>query len=172
MRTLPVLRFASLAGLAMVLPRLLWPGQRLLWQGTASMPQGLYWQRPLTEVRRGMLVVAELPAAGDAVAVARGYLAAGHPVIKPVAAVPGDTVCQRDGVSVRVAAGTTVQETLGLVQASDRLGRLLPQWAGCQTLTHAVFLLSPQPQSFDSRYVGSVPLNALRGEAIALWTSP
>lgn len=156
--TAALLGLASLALGVVALPR-------LLWQGTASLPRGLYWQRPLTQVRRGMLVVADLPPAWHALAVARGYLAPGQPVLKPVAAIPGDTACHRDGVVFRKA------ERLGAVAATDRAGRALPQWAGCQTLGEDVFLLSPAPQSFDSRYVGSVAIRALRGEGVPLWTT-
>lgn len=165
MSTSALLRIASVTLCVLTLPRLVWPGHRLLWQSTASLPRGLYWQRPLTQVRHGLLVVADLPPALHALAVARGYLGPGQPVIKPVAALPGDTVCQHGGGVFREA------ERLGTVAAADSAGRALPQWTGCDALTDNVFLFSTRTTSFDSRYFGSIPMQALRGEAVPVWTT-
>src|SRR5216684_4379252 len=81
------------------------PGQRvgharalrpLLLNVSASVPRGLYVLIPLTTVTRGMLVVFPPPPAVAALLVRRGYLAPHTPLLKPVAALPGETVCVQD----------------------------------------------------------------------------
>lgn len=59
-----------------------------------------------------------------------------------------------------------------LARQRDQLGRPLPAWEGCRTLTDGeVFLLnSDEPDSLDGRYFGPLPRTAIVGRAIPLWT--
>jgi type IV secretory pathway protease TraF len=98
-------------------------------------------------------------------AAARGYLPDGALLIKPVAAGAGDLVC-RHGPHVAIN-GRTAASAAG----ADRRGRPLPRWSGCRRLTAAqVFLLSPEPASFDGRYFGPLSRRTLMGTALAVWT--
>jgi type IV secretory pathway protease TraF len=142
-----------------------WSGHRLLMQPSASLPRGVYWQRPVQRLAVGLLVSADLAPEARTFAAARGYLRAGLPVLKPVAAVPGETVCWRDDVL------TIDGRVAGPIVPLDRLGRLLPRPYGCVVLRDAVLLLSTYSAfSWDGRYFGLTPLKAIRGEAALLWS--
>jgi len=143
-------------------------GPHLLLNLTASVPRGLYVLTPLTLLstpEHGMLVAFPPPAPVAAFAVRRGYLAPQIPLLKPLAALPGETVCVHDaGV---VIAGQFVAQ----VASADSLGRPLPRWRGCVTLGPGeVFPLSLAPRSFDGRYFGPVAVRSLLGRAVPGWT--
>jgi type IV secretory pathway protease TraF len=96
---------------------------------------------------------------------ARRYLAFGVPLIKHVAALPGQIVC-RSGRTITVD---------GIVEAEaldrDARGRELPAWQGCRAVqTGEVFLMNAAvPDSFDGRYFGQVPDSTIIGSATPLW---
>lgn len=96
----------------------------------------------------------------------RRYVPLGIPLLKPVAAVSGATVC-RVGLNV-TADGAPLAMALG----ADRLGRALPVWSGCHRLGDGeLFLLAgASPSSFDSRYFGPVSAGDVVGRAVPLWT--
>ena len=148
----------------------------LCWQGwergyrinvTPSLPKGIY---KLKE---------EAPAVGDVVSIClegeaaelareRGYLRHGscksglRPLLKYLAALPGDSVnqsmesilCGRDGTLMcRWPAGA---------KARDRQGRELRPATLPQTVPDGMALiLTPHEGSYDSRYFGLVPLASL-----------
>jgi len=142
------------------------PIPRLVWNASASAPIGLYGVVPHAAITCGDLVLAALPPAARALAAERGYLPAGIPVVKHVAAMAGDTVCSRSGVVT--IDGRPIAKQL----AADTCGRPLPAWNGCHTLRGGqVFLLNPAaPDSFDSRYFGPVERRAILGKLAAIWT--
>jgi len=136
----------------------------LLWNGSSSIPIGLY---ALTNgiAAKGQLAVVRLPNATKLLASARGYLPASGWLIKPVVAVSGDTVC-RHGQIIRISG-----RLRALAHRRDTRQRLLPRWHGCRHLTAAeVFVLSTEPGSFDSRYFGPVEHGNVIGTAIPVWT--
>lgn len=141
---------------------------RLLLNVTASVPPGLYVRSPLTPLStltHGMLVTFPPPASVASFAVRRGYLAPQIPLLKPLAALPGETVCVHDH-------GVVLQgDFVAPVALADRLGRPLPRWRGCLTLGPGeVFPLSLAPRSFDGRYFGPVAVESLLGRAIPVLT--
>jgi conjugative transfer signal peptidase TraF len=142
------------------------PARRLFFNPSASAPRGWYWQRSPAVYATGMRVFAALPEDAALLAEERRYLPREIPVLKRIVAGPADTVCERQG-EVRIN-GHLVARAL----PEDRLGRPLTPWQGCRVLTSKeTFLLSLEtPASFDSRYFGPLPAEALRGQAIALWT--
>ena len=87
------------------------------------------------------------------------------PLLKPVAAVAGDTVCHLDHVLYVNGA------SYGAVLTAAH-GRPLPHLApGCQVVpAGSIFLASPVARSLDSRYFGVVPLARLRAVAIPVLT--
>ncbi len=147
-------------------PSLAPPAPRLIYNVTPSAPIGLYAVRPARRLGPGRPVLAALPPDAARLADARGYLPAGAPVLKRIAAGPGDTVC-RTGAQVTIG-GRPAAKAL----ARDRLGQPLPAWRGCRTLAaDQVFLLSgDHPAAFDGRYFGPTPAGLIVGEARALWT--
>jgi type IV secretory pathway protease TraF len=88
------------------------------------------------------------------------------PLIKRILALPGQTVC-RTGPTIAVDS-----IEMGVARERDHRGRVLPVWEGCHTLAGAqVFLMNwDEPASLDGRYFGPIPLNAVVGRAVPLWT--
>ncbi|HET6942116.1 MAG TPA: S26 family signal peptidase [Sphingomicrobium sp.] len=140
------------------------PRAMILWNRSASVPAGLYLLRPAPNPGRGAMVAAMPPPAAVELAARRRYLPRNVPLVKRVAAVPGDSVCA-DGERV------TVNARLAAVRwRSDGLGRPLPWWSGCVKLgTNAYLLLGTSPDSFDGRYFGATPRDGILGEAKLLW---
>jgi hypothetical protein len=61
---------------------------------------------------------------------------------------------------------------MGVARERDHRGRVLPEWEGCHTLARdEVFLMNwDEPASLDGRYFGPIPLHAVVGRAVPLWT--
>jgi hypothetical protein len=61
---------------------------------------------------------------------------------------------------------------MGVAREYDHRGRMLPVWQGCRVVAgDQVFLMNwDEPASLDGRYFGPIPLNAVVGRAVALWT--
>lgn len=137
-----------------------------VWNASASVPIGLYAVRPLGDLTVTDLVVARpLEPLADWLH-ERRYLSEGAPLIKRIAALPGQKIC-RNGFAVTVD---------GIVMAKarerDHAGRPLPVWRGCFLLLPGeVFLLNwDEPASLDGRYFGAFPIKAVIGRARPLWT--
>ncbi len=136
----------------------------LVWNATASAPEGLY-----------RLHADRSPAIGDWAAVRppqplarwlerRGYLPDGVLLIKQVAARAPSRVC-RHGDAITVDG-----QIVARAEFRDRAGRLLPVWRGCTVLTeHDLFFLNSAAGSLDSRYFGVLPREAVVGRAEPLW---
>lgn len=145
----------------LVLPLFIPLPPTLLWNTSASVPVGLYRLTSLHAPDRGALVavIPDQPLASFMVR--RGYIGRDTPLLKQVAALPGQEVC-RSGVTISID-GTAV----GTVLLSDRNGRPMPSWQGCRRLsTNELFLMNTAvPDSFDGRYFGATPLTAVIGNA-------
>ncbi len=142
------------------------PAPRLIWNATASTPTGLYALQPI-----GRLHVRELVAVRPPAPIARyladgGFLPKGVPLLKHVMAVVGQTVC-RAGNAI-----TIDRIEVGLAHDRDHLGRPLPRWSGCHTLTLGeIFLMNATvPDSLDGRYFGPFPITSIIARAVPLWT--
>jgi conjugative transfer signal peptidase TraF len=141
------------------------PPPRLIWNASASVPIGLYAVDPPRAPKVADLVVVSPPASLAQFLASRGYLPVGVPMLKHIGAVWGQTVC-RYGRKVRID-GAPVGEALG----TDRLGRPLPVWQGCLTLSAGeVFLFNQDVRdSFDGRYFGLVSTGQILGRARPIW---
>ena len=140
------------------------PHPRLLWNASASAPIGLWRVAPGTPVTRGDIVVARLPEPWRGLAARRRYLPANVPLIKRVAAEPGDRICATG------AAVTVNGIAVAIRRATDGAGRPMPLWQGCRTLHDgAVLLLMDDPMSFDGRYFGPTARSDIIGKAYPLW---
>jgi conjugative transfer signal peptidase TraF len=144
------------------------------WNGTPSMPRGLWLVRSLaSQLHRGDIVAA-CAKPSDAV---RTYVGKGEcqdtglePLVKEVVAVDGDTVSVTE-------AGVVVNDAL--VPHSARLhvdgqGRsldaLFPIPAPSVVAPGFAWLVAPTDKSFDSRYLGAFPLTAIIGQMEPLLT--
>lgn len=146
-------------------PMPLKPAPKLIWNGSASVPIGLYAVHPIADLHLGELVLVRPPVAIARYLEERGYLAMGVPILKQVLALPGQSVC-RFGRAIAVE-GTAVGDALD----RDRLGRSLPVWRGCRIVAEGqVFLMNRwSASSFDGRYFGPLPASTVIGRATPLW---
>ncbi len=136
------------------------PRPRLIWNASASAPVGLYRVDAARRPALGDLVVIAPPDRVARFLAERRYLPLGVPLMKHVAALPGQTVC-RFGAFVSIDG-----RQAAVAQARDRLFRPLPVWQGCRRVgAHEVFLLNPADASLDARYFGVVPDAGLIGRA-------
>ncbi len=123
-----------------------------------SVPVGVYLlhtaRAPLT---RGTLVLLPVPAR------VQRWKSSWTPLLKPVAAVAGETACVRDG---------------GLVIDDEHYGRVypeaggyrLPHMEGCLTVGEGhIFVASKAYRSLDSRYFGPVQVTEVTARATPLW---
>lgn len=142
------------------------PAPRLLWNASASAPLGLYHLRKTDHPRVGQLVAILPPAPLARWMSGRHYLPQGVPLLKHVAALPGQRIC-RHGVIITINGKTVAKAKL-----RDSKGRALPVWSGCRTVpANALFLINPSiPDSLDGRYFGPLPARNMLGQAIPILT--
>lgn len=151
---------------AILIVSMLWqPRPRLVWNVSASAPVGLYAVSAPERLRAGEMVVAWTPEPARSLAAERRYLPYNVPLVKRVAAAPGERVCamgEAIWVNGRHVAGRRL---------ADGAGRPMPGWTGCNDLgAGEYFLLMEDPASFDGRYFGVTRAEDLVGRAVPLWT--
>ena len=142
------------------------PAPKLLWNASASVPIGLYAVHHVGALYVGELLVVTPPEPLSSFLDQRRYLPKGVPLVKRIAALPGQTVCRSqrtifvDGFAIGAALGR------------DHLGRPLPVWQGCRLIAAGrVFLMNRQSRdSLDGRYFGPLPATTIVGRADPLWT--
>ena len=139
---------------------------KLIWNASASVPIGFYTVGTAADLRVTDLVAVSAPEPLAGFLSQREYLPRGVPLMKRIAALPGQTVC-RIGRIVSIDA-----IAMGEALAHDRRGRELPVWQGCRTLrANEIFLMNWDVQdSLDGRYFGPFPKNSIVGRALPLWT--
>jgi conjugative transfer signal peptidase TraF len=142
------------------------PLPRVVWNASASAPIGLYQIEPLPDPPLGALVAVTPPAPLARWLAERGYLGERVPLLKHVAAKPGQRVC-RIGAVVSVDAQPVVA-----ARQRDGRGRPLPVWQGCRTLRAGeLLMLNPDhADSMDGRYFGPLPASTVLGRAIPILT--
>jgi conjugative transfer signal peptidase TraF len=138
----------------------------LIWNASASVPIGLYAVESAGPLRAGELVVVTPPEPLANFLADGGYLPHGVPLMKHVAALPGQSVC-RNGLKVTVDA-----VTVGEARERDSRSRPLPVWQGCRVIAAGeVFLMNAKEVfSLDGRYFGPLPAASIIGRAAPLWT--
>ncbi|SMF81657.1 conjugative transfer signal peptidase TraF [Tistlia consotensis] len=155
---------ATLAGIVLAgFSAIAHPQPHLVWNASASAPIGLY--RVVSGApERGDFVLVRLPKAIEKLAAIRGYLPAGVPLIKRIAAVAGDDVCAVNRAII------VNGEIVARQRKADRAGRSLPRWNECRALVQGeFFLLGDAPDSFDSRYFGPMTGARVIGRLAPLW---
>lgn len=157
---------AGAVALATLLSAVVPVPRQFIWNATASVPTGLYHIGGKAGLRIGDRVAIEPPPVLRRYLAARGYLPAGMPLIKDVAALPGHTVC-RSGSEVAVDG-----RAVGRARTHDSRARSLPVWQGCRTLARdEIFVMNRRaPGSFDGRYFGVLARRHLIGRATPVWT--
>lgn len=155
---------ATAAGLSAVVAGLIFdPQARFIWNRTGSAPEGLYvlGDEP---IRRGMWVIVSAQSSEAEWVSKRGYVGDDWPLIKRVAALPGDEICREgDTISINHLRIAEALET-------DSLGRQMPVWHGCSILGEdEVFLLNTHPRSIDGRYFGPTKIANIGGSLRLVW---
>jgi type IV secretory pathway protease TraF len=120
---------------------------RFVWNASASVPIGLYSVHPAHRLTVTALAVAYPPEPLAGWLAQRRYLPRGVPLLKPILALDGETVC-RVGPLIMIDG-----REIGIVHEKDHSGRPLPFWQGCRLIGH----------SETGRYFG--PLNLRVGHA-------
>lgn len=151
---------------ALLVPALHTMPLRFVWNASASVPVGLYRIEPVANIRVGDLVLVRPSPDLETLMAERRYVERGVPLLKPVTAVAGATVCRT------VFRVTVNGEVAAVALSNDRFGRLLPRWSGCRRLgADEFFLIAPTSvASFDSRYFGPVTRAQIIGRAMPIWT--
>lgn len=157
----------ALAGCAVIaFTAMMRPAPKLIWNASASVPIGLYVVAPVPSPTLGDLVVVNPSRPLSDFLAEGGYVPRGVPLIKHIAALPGQQVC-RIGRAIMVDA-----IVVGSALVRDSLGRPLPAWQGCVRLADGqVFLLNPAAAaSLDGRYFGPLASSTIVGRARPIWT--
>lgn len=151
----------ALLGGTMIFP----PVPRLLWNASASAPIGLYAVTPGASIDVGDMVVARVPEPWRTMAARRHYIPANVPLVKRVAAGPGDEVCAL-GQEISINGQRVAERHI-----RDGRNRTMPVWYGCQRLPGKQYflLMSGSRASFDGRYFGLTDESLLIGKARLLW---
>ncbi|MBO6690023.1 S26 family signal peptidase [Hyphomonas sp. GM-8P] len=140
------------------------PSDRLIWNRTASAPEGLYWLSD-APFAHGRWVVVSASAHEAQWAEAHGFVGRDWPLLKQISGTPSDEVC-REGVRIQIN-GLEV----GAAHIEDRLGQNLPVWSGCILLQDGqYFLMNDHPDSLDGRYFGPTDAAHLDGVATLVVT--
>ena len=141
----------------------------LLYPSTPSLPAGLYLKVG-DVIERGSVVAFPVPD------VARTYqrtigrtVDSGFLFLKPVAAMPGDQVCNDVALGLRING-----LHLGATAIRDREGHLLPIWQNCRHLAaDEIFTFADHvPTSFDGRYYGPIERTRVVGVYRMIWRNP
>ncbi|TYC79385.1 S26 family signal peptidase [Novosphingobium sp. BW1] len=136
------------------------PHPRFLWNASPSAPIGLYRLHETEHPAIGDLVAIMQPPELSRFMADRDYLPEGLPLLKRIAALPGQWVCRR-GAKVTINGKRAATALL-----RDRRGRSLPVWHGCRTVrAGSLFLINAAPDSLDSRYFGALAASGLIGRA-------
>jgi type IV secretory pathway protease TraF len=137
----------------------------------ASVPYGAYLiQRVASPLTRGQLVSVRTAETTRWMRERHGWLAGFWPILKPVAALPGDEVCQVRQELYVLPADLSAEDPI-LPYGTVHLPQAFPLDGDCLTVPGGfVYLASAEPYSLDSRYFGFVRVSDVAGRAVPLWT--
>lgn len=154
---------AGALGIAMASLSMAASQPKLVWNFSPSVPVGLYGV-DLRDWRRGDLVALKPAGQAEAVLSTVSALKPGRLLIKTIAGVPGDIVCQRAGavaINGKHAARARILSPRGWPLLTTE---------GCNVIRPGdVFLLGDHPASLDSRYFGPVSASGVIGVLDPVW---
>jgi hypothetical protein len=151
------------------------PRPILVWNASASAPVGLYAVAATAPLKTGDMVIARIPGRYRQMAARRHYLPANVPLVKRVAAEPGDTICARGAanpgkrkIGRRAACGRRRgPRDAGLDRLRDPSpGRAVPADRGQSGVIRRALLRAQRPRRH--RRQGDIAMAPLRIIAAAL----
>ncbi len=140
----------------------------ICWNGSGSVPKGLYLRVPVGILEDGDYVVFEPNELTASYAVARGWSKPGTLFLKEIGALPGENYCVNPDTLQFYANGRYI----GQASQRDHEGRPLPSVIrGSYIVPAGEFLpIGRNSSSFDGRYTGTVPLGNIRAKVTPLLT--
>jgi conjugative transfer signal peptidase TraF len=136
----------------------------LVWNASASAPIGLYRIEQDASPEIGDFVLVKPDETLEKFITSRGYLPENIPLLKRIAALPGDEIC-RDSEAIFINKILVAD-----AKKLDSIGRKMPSWNGCIRLQSGeIFLLNDPEYSLDGRYFGATKSVAVIGVARAVW---
>jgi conjugative transfer signal peptidase TraF len=136
----------------------------LVWNASASAPIGLYGVKRNEHLQVGDYLLVRPDETLAKLIAERGYLPENIPLLKRVAALPGDEIC-RENTAIII-------NNVHVADAKNRdsVGRRMPAWSGCFTLQAGEIVLLNDPEgSLDGRYFGATRLDDVIGVARPVW---
>lgn len=168
---------AAGAGLAALLFATTWAsGVGLALNTTPSMPRGLYLTKPMGYPKPGDIAAVCIPPGEESqLYLERDYLPASFrcpsgvaPVLKPIAAVPGDYV-QIEAAGVRINGELQVRSRTYATDSDGRpMAHLADGWKKTLAEDEYFVLANHIERSLDSRYYGTVARAAFLAKAFPL----
>lgn len=163
-RATKIIAVSSAAMGALVLASAVKFAPLLVWNASASAPIGLYQVKRNNSPEIGDFALVRPDESLAIFIVERGYLPENIPLLKRVAALPGDEICRRS--EAILINKIHVADALNF----DSLGREMPSWNGCFTLqSDEMFLLNDPENSLDGRYFGATNAVDAIGVAKPVW---
>jgi conjugative transfer signal peptidase TraF len=160
--------FLGLIGVALVVAvyQAFFMNWSIVYNATPSIPTGWYYLKHDKQFSHGDLVVFNIPKDAKSLLLERGWITEKVIyLIKPVAAMEGDDVCiHEQKISM---AGVDY----GAVKTHAKDGSALPQIKLCGKVSKGNFTVGIKGDSgsFDSRYMGEIPIEMVEGIATPLW---
>jgi conjugative transfer signal peptidase TraF len=131
-----------------------------------SLPYGLYKRSAPVNLKRGDIIIFIPPDHLKTFIYKRHWLPDGWPLMKQIGAMPGDTYCINKDQQFLING-----KFVGPVYKVDNQGLPLPKIEGCRTVETGTILpvATHVLNSFDGRYIGTIPLNIIKGKAVPLY---
>jgi conjugative transfer signal peptidase TraF len=134
---------------------------------TASEPIGIYWVVPPATIQKGDYVIFSIPREAEQYVYGRSWAPIGMPLLKNVGAIEGDRyTLTEDAFSIN-------GQRIGPIAVEDSEGLPLPHLGkGEHVVAGGKFLAtsSYNDRSFDSRYMGEIPIENIKAKVVPVWT--
>ena len=141
---------------------------KVIFNFTPSIPLGIYMVKDKKSFVTGDVLVFAPPENVEKIVHDRKWLVAkrGY-LLKPIVAVPGDSVC------IENSHFYVNNLDFGEVKSQDKEGRWLPDYHFCGTVKPGTFFVGVRAgNSFDSRYFGPIKTTQILGVAKNILTLP
>lgn len=127
---------------------------------SSSIPAGIYLKLPLNEIKKGDVVIFDMPEDIDKLVHERGYIIEKcHSFIKIVGGLEGDEIENKDNFLY------INNKKVGKISLTDTSGRRLPQIEKFKVSKNKFFPIGTHIDSFDGRYYGEINKELIKNKA-------